>query len=251
MIAARIGSRYNGLSAVKFTATSSTPSATAFAAIAGRFVMRPSTSAARARSRTPTDSAEAIGNPTMPARRKMAMNAKSAEMLQTTVWSRFTGTPRSEARSALSALARIATPKLLFRRKIASAINATGATTTAIMSLALNTTVPISTSASNGGSSRLPSNGNVAPHSFGMRRAAAVRSCERPSDATVSSRRGDLKKRRMIANSTTAPSRIAPTMPAASDSPYDQCQADINMTMSTTGAVPRSPCAKFTNRFDR
>ena len=83
--------------------------------------------------------------------------------------------------------------------------SASGATIIAIRSLALKTTVPIENSRWNGAASRWPSSGKSTPHSRGSRIAIAVSSCDRPSDATVSSSRGALKNRRMTASSTIAP----------------------------------------------
>ena len=95
------------------TATSRTPSAVAAAVIATRSTIPPSTSAARARSSRSKLSVESIGRPSTPARRNTATNASTRRDAHTTVCSRFTGTPSSDARSALSALARTAMPTAL------------------------------------------------------------------------------------------------------------------------------------------
>ena len=112
--------------------------------------MRPSTSAASARSSTPTVSAPNTGKPRMPARKKMAVKASNEATDQTNVCRRLTGTPSNDARSALSALARIATPTLLNRRNSASPTSASGATIIAMRSFASKTTVPIENSRWNG-----------------------------------------------------------------------------------------------------
>ena len=142
------------------------------------------------------------------------MNAISEATDQTSVCSRLTGTPSSDARSALSALALIATPTLLQRRNTASPMSASGATIIAMRSLASKTTVPIENSRSNGAASRCPSSGKSTPQSRGSRIAIAVSSCESPSEATVISNRGALKKRRMMPSSMTAPRTSAATTPA-------------------------------------
>ena len=141
------------------------------------------------------------------------MKASSEATDQTSVCSRLTGTPSNDARSALSALARIATPTLLNRRNNARPMSASGATIIAIRSLASKTTVPIENSRWNGAGSRWPSSGKSTPQSRGSRIASAVRSCDRPSDATVISSRGALKKRRMTASSTIAPTASAARIP--------------------------------------
>ena len=63
--------------------------------------------------------AEPMGRPMMPARRKMATVESTVATIHTTVWMRFTGTPSSAARSALSALARMAMPKSVYRGRTA------------------------------------------------------------------------------------------------------------------------------------
>ena len=100
------------------------------------------------------DSAPKTGKPMMPARRKIAMNAINAATDHTSVCSRLTGTPRNAARSALSALARIAMPTLLIRRNIARPTSVNGATIMAITSFASKTTVPIVSSMSNSRTAR-------------------------------------------------------------------------------------------------
>ena len=176
MMTARIGSMRNGLEALKPIAISRMPSTTAFTPMASRFVIRPSTSAASARSRTPIESAPNTGRPMMPARRKMAMNAMSAATDHTRVCSRLTGMPRSAARSALSALALIAMPTLLMRKNIARPSSVKGATIMAITSFASNTTVPIVSSMSNGGARRCPRSGKSSPQARGSRIASPPRS---------------------------------------------------------------------------
>ena len=184
----------NGLEALKPIAISRMPSTTAFTPIASRFVIRPSTSAASARSRTPIESAPNTGRPMIPARRKMAMNAISEATDHTSVCSRLTGTPSSAARSALSALARIAMPTLLMRKNIAKPRSVSGATIIAITSFALKTTVPIVSSMSNGGARRCPRSGKSSPHARGSRIASPPRSWASPSDATVTIKPGRVEE---------------------------------------------------------
>ena len=68
------------------------------------------------------------------------MNASSEEMIQTTVCRRLTGTPRSSARFALSALPRRPTPIELLRMKIARARSTSGTMTKTPTSWPLNAT---------------------------------------------------------------------------------------------------------------
>ena len=70
-------------------------------------------SAARAASSTVRFSVVITGKPWMPACRKTPRNDSNAASDQITVWSRLTGTPSRLARSAFSALARMATPMLV------------------------------------------------------------------------------------------------------------------------------------------
>ncbi len=187
----------------------------------------------------------------IPARRKMAMKASSEATAQTSVCNRFTGTPSRAARSALSALALMAMPTLLSRRKTARPASASGATIIAMRSFPSNTTVPIENSSSNGAARRWPRRGKSTPHRRGRRIASALSTCDSPSDATVSSSRGALKNRRITASSTTAPRARAAITPTGTASRYGQPHAVINITMRTTGIVPMSAWAKLMNRFDR
>ncbi len=236
------------------TATSRTPSAVAAAVIATRSTIPPSTSAARARSSRSKLSVESIGRPSTPARRNTATNASTAAADHTTVCSRFTGTPSSDARSALSALARTAMPTALTRSASASSAMTIGVTISAITALPSKITPfrpePTVKCRSKGGS-RWGDSSRGEPNNLGRRIAPAASSCVSPSVATVSRSRGDRKKRRMIASSTTAPTTTAATRPAVAAIRYGQCHTVSSKNTSTTGAVPRSPAAKLTIRFDR
>ena len=186
----------------------------------------------------------------MPARRKMATNASSAATTQTTVCSRFTGTPSNAARSALSALARMATPAADARRKTARAAIASGMAMIAIKSFARKIVPPISTLPSKGWSNRLEKRRGE-PNRRGRRIEPAASSWARPSVATVRRRRGVRKNRRITTSSTTAPRTTAPTRPTPSDTRYGQPHAVVSISMRTTGIVPRSACAKLTMRLAR
>ena len=83
---------------------SMTPSASDAKRIVGSRSIRPMTAAASARTRIVGPSTLPIGSPTIPARRKMATVASTVATTHTIVWSRFTGTPSSAARSEFSAL---------------------------------------------------------------------------------------------------------------------------------------------------
>ena len=116
------------------------------------------------------------------------------------------------ARSALPALARMAMPTLVRWRKSASATNAIGATTIAMIELASKTIPLIVISALNGGSIRAATRRGL-PHARGSRMAATASSWARPSVATVRISRGAVKKRRITASSTIAPRRSDATRP--------------------------------------
>ncbi len=79
------------------------------------------------------------GRPWIPACRKTPTNESSAATDQTTVCSRLTGTPSRLARSAPSALARMAMPMLVNRSITATPSSASGATMSATRWSAENT----------------------------------------------------------------------------------------------------------------
>ena len=119
----------------------------------------------------------------------------------------------------------------------------------AIRSLALSTTEPISNVQSNGAAMR--SDAALRPHSRGVMIASTTSSVAMPIVATVSTRRGALRKRRTSATSTTAPSTSEPTRPMPSPSQYDQPQNTMRPTARATGAEPRSAWAKLMTRLAR
>ena len=147
----------------------------------------------------------------MPLRRKTAANASAAATDHTRVCSRATGTPSRAARSALSALARMAVPASLRRRKAVTATMRIGVTTSPSRSLASNVMVPIWRVASNGGVMRPATRSRS--HRRGSSMAAATSTWLRPMVATVTSRRGECENRRMTTRSVVAPSASAASSP--------------------------------------
>ncbi len=84
--------------------------------ITGKFSMRPITAAASARRRIDGPSAGPSGSADVAARRISVTAARNAAIIHATLWVRPTFTPSSDARSALSELARSAMPMLVKRR---------------------------------------------------------------------------------------------------------------------------------------
>ena len=244
-----IGVTRSGLDAFHATPYSSTPRAIAVTAIAGRSLSCPIASAAMAGTSAVAPIAVPHGTPRMPARRNRAMNESRLATTHVSVANRLTGMPSMAARSDRSAVARIAVPSRVRSRKKATAAIANGATTRARRSLAPSTNVPIVTVASNGAGIRC----DVGrwPHSRGISSAPTASSCVIPIVATVSTSRDACRKRRTNANSTTAPSTIAPSRPMTRPTPHGQPQNTTRPITSETGRNPRSAWAKFTIRFAR
>ena len=74
------------------------------------FSIRAMTAAASTKMSTLNPSEPSVGTPTTDARRKIANDASSPAIIHATVWTRPTGMPSSDARSAFSADARSAMP---------------------------------------------------------------------------------------------------------------------------------------------
>ena len=99
MITKSTGNTYRSRPVLKTIACSTTPSPMAAAAMRGKLSMRPSTTAASARTSTVTPSALPIGKSATPARRKTVMKASTVVITHTVAWIRPTGMPSVEARS--------------------------------------------------------------------------------------------------------------------------------------------------------
>jgi hypothetical protein len=136
------GSTYCGWPHPHCTDWSMIPSATAAITIVGSRSIPPITAAASARNRIAGPSTVPSGRLPMPARRKTARNASTAAIAQTSVSSRRTGMPSSDARSAFSAVPRTAAPTRV-RRNNASRAQTTGTVIATITSLPPKWTVPI------------------------------------------------------------------------------------------------------------
>ena len=206
-----IGVTSSGLLAFHDTPYSRMPSATAAVATVGRCRRRPMTSAASASTSVDRLSAAPSGTPRMPARRNSARKDSPAAIAQTSVESQATGMPSISARSLRSAEPRMAVPSRVVPRKTATAIMASGATISAIRSLADRMNVPIVTFQSTGGGMRCEA--ALLSHICGTSRASTASSCVMPMVATVSTRREAFENRRTKANSTIAPSATAATRP--------------------------------------
>jgi hypothetical protein len=231
------------------TPRSSTPMATAVVAIATRFVIRPMTSAARARSTTESPSPTPKGRLVTPAVRTTEANDNTVAIVQTWTSRRRTGTPSRAARSARSALARTAIPVSVVRSRTASATMRSGATITANRSLASKTTPPNSPDHSNGaGSVRMP---GPSPQSCGRSSDANASTWARPIVATVSSSRGAPKNRRTTSTSARTPTTTAAPSPAVIPTTHGSPPSTTSSTASVAGSTPRSPCAKLMTRFAR
>ena len=238
-------------------ACSTTPRLTAATKMSGRLVMRPITHAASERTRIAGPSTLPRESPSAPARRNTATKASTAAMVHTTSCTRLTGMPSSTARSALSALARTAMPRLVKRKNAARAALQTTTAITAMTWLALKMMGEISKESSKGagkvcggvGSSNVP--GNALWASRGKARPRATRSCARPRVATVRMRRGALAKRRMMPNCTSAPSPTASSSPRTNAIGYGMPTLTMSSTAAMDGTSPRSPWAKLTMRLAR
>ncbi len=114
-------------------------SPTAASTAVGMRSIRAMTAAPSAMSRMLGSRAKPSPSPTTPMRRYIATNASNPARPQTTLCSRRTGMPRSDARSAFSALACSAMPVALHLKKLASAMSTSGTTITTRTSLPSNT----------------------------------------------------------------------------------------------------------------
>ncbi len=243
------GATSNGLSAFHDTPYSRTPSATAATVMVTRLRRRPITNAARACTKVPIAKAEPSGIPRMPARRKRARNERAAAIIQTTVDRPPTGIPSKDARSLRSAAARTAVPRRVRVRKSPTAIMATGATITAMKSLALRMNEPTVSFQSSGGEMRCDA--AFSSHNLGRRMANTASSWVMPMVATVSTSRGEREKRRMMANSTMAPSTMAAARPTPSPNRYGRPENTMSPTARVAGTKPRSAWAKLSTRLAR
>ncbi len=216
MTSARMGSTISGLRGLfQVMPWVSRPMATAEAVTAGRSVRLPSMRAASAASSTLRLRVVMTGRPWMPACRKMPTNDRRAASDHTTVCRRLTGTPSRLARSAFSALARMATPMLVNRSRAATPSRASGATMRATRWSDEKTMGSMVKWKVSGKWTWLVA-GRLSQMS-GMNTAPSDRSWARPRVATVRMRRGERKNRRMMASSTRAPTSRAPTIPMASE----------------------------------
>ena len=149
-----IGITNSGVLAFHATPYSRMPSATAEVATVGRCLRRPMTRAARACTSAVRLSAAPRGTPRMPARRNNARNDRPAAIAHTSVDSQATGMPSINARSLRSADPRIAVPIRVDPRNTATPIMASGATISAMRSLADRMKEPTVTFQSTGGGIR-------------------------------------------------------------------------------------------------
>ena len=178
------------------------------------------------------------------------MNERAAASDHTSVWVRRTGMPSIPARSARSALARMAMPTSVKRRNGARATSTTGATISARRSLLSKSCEPSVRWRSKGAATVRSAKVSV-PHRRGSRSPPTMRSWDRPIVATMSSRRGLLKNRRMMSISTSAPSTSEATRPIGTANQNDSPEAAMRPTTSIVGTAPRSPCAKLSARLAR
>ena len=145
------------------------------------------------------------------------MKASTEATTQTPASRRPTGTANMAARSLRSAAARTAMPMSVRARTRATAAMARTATTTATNSSVWKTVVPNSSWNDPGmrnvllGAAR-----SVRPHRRGINRAPTARNWARPMVATVSTSRGDLRKRRTTTRSMASPMTTAATRPMTS-----------------------------------
>ena len=89
------------------------------------------------------------------------------------------------------------------------------------------------------------------PHHRGIKMPITTSSWVTPSVATVTTRRGELRNRRIKANSMTTPAATAITSPAVRPSRYGQPQNRMNDAANAVGTVPSSAWAKLTTRLAR
>ncbi len=179
----------------------------------------------------------------MPLRRNTAVKASAPATDHTSVCSRATGTPSRAARSALSALARMAVPAALRRRKAVTATRTIGVTTSPSRSLASKVIAPIWRVASNGGAMRPATRSRS--QSRGSSMATATSTWLRPMVATVTSRRGECEKRRITTRSVVAPRRTAAARPTTTATGYGTSDWSMSRNARIVGASPRSAWAKL------
>jgi hypothetical protein len=188
MSAARIGDTSATSPVFQRMPDSSRPSTIAVAVIATKWVMRPMTNAASARSTIASPVPNPKGRLVTPAVRHTDTNDSTAASVHTCASRRRTGMPRIEARSARSAAARTAVPVSVTLRKKARPPMSSGATTRAIRSLASKNTSPTLKEISNGaGMVRIA---GPSPQARGSSNAANPRIWDSPRVATVSCSRG-------------------------------------------------------------
>ena len=193
------------------TDCSTTPKRTAATTMVGIRSMRPMAAAASVGSSRGRPRALPMGSPMTPARRMRATVASREATAQTTMLTRLTGTPRSEARSELSAQARTATPMWVRLRNQAKATIATGTAAMASRSLPWNTTL-WKRKAKLKGEWKF-CGATLTWKAAGSPTSAAASTALRPRVATVRMSRGALAKRRMTTNSTMIPSATPATSP--------------------------------------
>ena len=89
------------------------------------------------------------------------------------------------------------------------------------------------------------------PHHRGIRMPITTSNWVMPSVATVTTNLGELRNRRINANSMTTPATIAITSPAARTDRYGQPQKRMNAAENAVGTVPSSAWAKLTTLLAR
>ena len=169
------------------------------------------TSAASASTSVERLNAVPSGMPRIPARRNSARNDRAAAIAHTSVESHATGMPSISARSLRSADPRMAVPSRVVPRNTATATIASGATISAIRSLADRMNVPIVSFQSTGGGMRCEA--ALSSHICGTSSASTASNWVMPIVATVSTRRDAFANRRTKASSTITPSATAAASP--------------------------------------
>ncbi len=154
------------------------------------------------------------------------------------------GTPASRAASGFSAVARLARPSGLRRRKTVTASAHSGATMRISSWPGPSTSVPIVRCQSNGVGKALP----VRSPPRGMSRLKPNSACASAMVATSIVRRGPRERGRMTSDSVSPPIAAAPTNASTSASQYGQPLLMTRIGINSAGSAPISPAARLSTR---
>ena len=199
------------------TSCSTTPRPTPATKASGSDSMSATTAAARAGRRMATPAAASTGRPSPGALSMTVRAARAPVMTHTREESRCTGKPRRKARSALSAMPRMARPPSVRSRNQVRAPSTRGTTAMSSRSLPVRMTGSTATWTSLRPVAKLPTSLGESSQP-GRNSSMPPSTWARPMVATVRARRGARSKRRMTSRSQsqpTAPPETTATATAA------------------------------------